>query len=87
MAEGRKIPQSKRLKSKKGYDIITVKDGKGNEVRQRYVKRKGFVESVRGLITDKPRGKDATGTGGRKRERNVMDAVDEAVKGASDGKA
>lgn len=75
------IPQSKRLAPKKGYDIITVKDGKGNEVEQRYAKRKGFVQSVREAITDKPDSGNATGTGGRNREKTVMDAVDKAVTG------
>ena len=71
------IPQSKRLKMKDGFDIVTVKDGKGNEIRQRYVKRKGFVEAVReATTTDKPKDKDATGTGGRRRDTTVMDAVD-----------
>lgn len=81
MAEPRKIPQDKRLRMKDGYDIITVKDGKGNEIRQRYVKRKGFIQSIKEAITDKPGSGNATGTGGRKREKTVMDAVDKAVTG------
>lgn len=76
------IPQSKRLAPKKGFDIITVKDGKGNEVRQRYVKRKGFVQSVREAITDKPDSGDATGSGGRQRQRTVDKVVDDAIDGA-----
>ena len=80
----RTIPQSERLPMKKGYDIITVKDRDGNEVRQRYVKRRGIVQSIREAITDRPDSGTATGTGGRRRERTVMDAVDEAVRGSSD---
>ena len=78
----KKIAQDKRLRPKKGYDIITVKDGKGNELRQRYVKRKGIIQTVREMITDKTDSGTATGTGGRKREATVMDKVDEAVKGS-----
>lgn len=72
------IPQNKRLKPKKGFDIITVKDGRGNEVRQRYVKRKGLVQSVKEAITAKPGSGDATGTGGRKRQKAIDEQVDAA---------
>lgn len=82
-SKGRKIPQKDRLKPKEGYNIITIYDGKGNEVRQRYAKRKGVIQSVKEMISDKPGSGDATGKGGRRRERKVMDAVDEAVEGSS----
>ena len=76
------IPQSKRLKPKKGFDIVTSKDGKGNETRQRYVKRRGrakkrgFVDSVRRRITVKPDSGDATGTGGSRRRSTIDEAVE-----------
>lgn len=76
------IPQDKRLPPKKGFDIITVYDAKGNQVSQRYSKTQTIRDALRKKITDKP-DKNATGTGGRKRESKVMEAVDEAVKGAS----
>ena len=78
------IPQKKRLKPKEGYNIITVKNSKGDEISQHYAKRKGVVQSVREFISDKPGSGDATGKGGRRREGKVMDAVDEAVRGASE---
>lgn len=72
----------KLLPDKPGHDVITVRDAKGNAVSQHYTKRKGIIETVREMITDKPGSKNATGRGGRTRER----VIDEAVEQASTGK-
>lgn len=46
------------------------------------MKRTGIVETLKGKVTDKP-GKSSVGKGGRRREKTIMDAVDEAVSGAT----
>lgn len=70
------------LPDKPGHDVITIRDKDGNAVSQRYTRRKGIIETIREMITDKPGSKDATGRGGRTRERVVDDAVEEANTGS-----
>lgn len=50
-------------------------------------KKDGIIDKIRRLIQDEPDSGDATGTGGRRRERDIDDAVEAMQTGIDDANA